>query len=1123
MNHLASRLPFAVLTALVSLLWMAVPVAHGASTKPNIIFILADDLGYGDVGCFYQNSRPSPQPRMYTPQLDAMAGQGMMFLQHYSASPVCAPARASLLLGQNQGNCVIRDNQFDKALPNNHTLATVLKQSGYYCEAIGKWGLAGQANVPPDFYSDVTNTVPGYPLQHGFDEFFGFVDHAAGHVYYHDAAHALFYNYTNVTTDYANVYSTDLFFARAKKFISDHEASNPGQPFFLYLAPTAVHSGLQVPGGPYPPGSGASGGLQWPLTPTPATRDTWIHPDYTNAVTTTNYFNDVITSTNWNDTMKRYATIDRRLDDGVGDLLQLLRDLNIGTNTLVIFSSDNGPANENDFGSYTSDPRYFDSWANMDGIKRDLWEAGVREPTIAWWPGTVAANTTNNAVSAFWDWLPTFADLVGEPTPGESDGVSLVPTLTRSGTQRTRGIWYFEYNYNGSFGVDGGSNGLFARKGVTARSQLQSVRSNNFVAVRYDIKTPTDPFRLYDVVHDPHQDTNIAAFATNAPLLTTLSNYVAQARMPNASAPRPYDSELMPAVTNVLVNPGLAYAVYSGSWPWVPDLDALTPISTGTATGLDLSVASLPTNYGISFEGFITIPADGSYTFYVTDDSGAEMWIHDAHVIDDDFDRTGATVHNSILLKAGLHPFRLYYRHGSGAASLQLQYSGPGIITQTVPTAMFSRNSTNGTAESIALNDSASTPQNTPVTINILANDIAGSGPGPLTIVSVGSPLAGTALTNAIGQIIYTPNASFLGNDTFTYTMTDGASVSTATVQVGVYYSDGMVWFPFDQTSGLTTIDANGGYTGSLIGFDNDPAEWVPGKWNRALEFDGNNYVDIAGFSGILGSSPRTVAAWVNTTSTAQQPVIAWGPNANGNKWSFLVENGHARIEITSGYLEGTRIVNDGLWHFIACSYNNNFTSITNAKLYVDGTPETSFTTKKTFAVNTTSNGDVTIGLDTQGRNFIGMIDEPRIYNTALTDAQILSLCNATDQSAAAWHRRYYGNAAINWSAPDSAGHPRLLDYALGVEPWESSGAQLGIQLSVVNNTVLVRFQSWTPGTSELTYQLLSSTDLVHWAPWNGTRMAPEPSIKTGMETTLYQGPISTTNATFIRLQVALP
>ena len=592
--------------------------------KPNVIFILADDLGYGDVGVFYQNSRPSTKPKMLTPQLYAMAAQGMIFRQHYSSAPVCAPARASLLLGQHQGNATIRDNQFDKAMPSNHTLATVLKQAGYYCGAIGKWGLAGQSNFPAIYDP---STVTGYPLQHGFDEFFGFVAHGSGHVYYHDAGHPLYQDYTNVTASYTNVYSTDLFFARAKKFISDHETANPAQPFFLFLAPTAVHAALQVPGGPFPAGSGAHGGLQWPLTPTPATADTWIHPDYTNA--TTPYTNDVITSTNWSATMKRYATMDRRLDDATGDLLQLLRDLHIDTNTLVIFSSDNGPANEADEGSYTSDPRYFDSWATMDGIKRDLWEAGVREPTIAWWPGTISSNKVSDVVSAFPDWLPTLADVSGQVPPAQADGVSLLPTLTGLGTQRSRGFWYFEYYYDGTFPVDGGTDGLFARKGVTEREQLQSIRVGDYVAIRYSIINSTDPFRLYDVVTDPHEDNDVSGNPANAAFLANVQSLVKQVRHPDVQAPRPYDNDLVPA-TNVdgITNGALDYAVYQGTWPWVPDFDALTASATGKVAGLDVSVAAQANNFGISYKGYILIPADGTYTFYLTDDAGAQLCLH---------------------------------------------------------------------------------------------------------------------------------------------------------------------------------------------------------------------------------------------------------------------------------------------------------------------------------------------------------------------------------------------------------------------------------------------------------------------------------------------------------------
>ncbi len=664
-------------------LFAAAPVVE---SKPNIIFILADDLGYGDIGVFYQNGRPANKPKLLTPNLDAMAAQGLIFRQHYSASPVCAPARASLLLGQHQGNCAIRDNEFDKALPNNHTLATVLKSAGYDCAVIGKWGLAGQHGFSP-IYDPAT--VPGYPLQHGFDEFFGFVDHAAGHVYYHDVKHPLYEDYANVTASYSNIYSTDLFFARAKKFVREHEAKNPAQPFFLYLAPTAVHVQLQVPGGPYPAGAGLHGGLQWPLAPTPDTANMWIHPDFTNA--TTAYRNAVITHADWSPTMKRYATMDRRLDDGVGDLLQLLRDLHLDTNTLVVFSSDNGPANENDGGPHTSDPRYFDSWGNMDGIKRDLWEAGVREPTIAWWPGTIATNRVSDVVSAFWDWLPTFAEIGGQVPPAQADGVSLLPTLTDHGLQRSRGFWYFEYLFNGKNPVDNGPDGMFARKKIHAHGQLQSIRIGDEVAVRYSTTNDSVPFRLYNVMTDPHEDNDLSGDPTNAALLAHVRDLVKQVRRPDDEAPRPYDNALVPSVTaNNQIKGKLNYAIYQGTWPWVPDFDALTPIAVGKVNGLDLSVAATTNNFGISYKGYLNIPADGEYTFYLADDSGAQIWLHEIHLLDDDFNHTGAEISASVWLKAGAHPLRLFYRHASGTANLSLKYSGPNLPKQSIPATAFS-------------------------------------------------------------------------------------------------------------------------------------------------------------------------------------------------------------------------------------------------------------------------------------------------------------------------------------------------------------------------------------------------------------------------------------------------
>jgi len=647
----------------LALVGLATASPAATATKPNIILILAGDLGYGDVGVFFQNSRGANQPRFSTPQIDRMAAEGRLLSQHYTGSPVCAPARASLLLGLHQGNCPIRDNQFDKAMPDNHTLATVLKQADYRTVAIGKWGLQGKEQ----------DQWPGHPLRHGFDEFFGFLEHKSGHTYYHDAEHPLRDGWENVTDKYQNIYSTDLFTAYAKKFIVDHEATASPKPFFMYLAYTAIHNPLNVPGERYPDGDGLKGGLQWPLKAIPATRNAWLHPDYANAT---------CNGKPWSDAMKRYATMARRLDDGVGDLLQLLRDLHLDRNTLVVFTSDNGPANE-----AGSDPRLFDSWGPFDGFKRDCWEGGIHEPAVAWWPGRIPANSKSDFLSGFWDWMPTFADFAGLVPPAQADGVSLIPALTGKGTQRSRGYLYGEYfvNQNNDASAD-----VFARKGVTGRGQQQFVRVGKWAGVRTQIKNAGDPIRLYDIEQDPHQDHNVAGDPQNALVVLQMTDLLVTTRRPNSSAPRPYDNALLPSVPIKTTTDGMVdFAVYEGNWPWMPDYDALTPVRTGHVAGLDLSVLTRDTNVGVKFSGFIEVPGDGNYTFYLTSDAGAEMWIHDAHLINDEFRHSDAEASASILLKAGRHPFRLFYRHTTGKPLLKLEYSVPGAAS--LPISTFSR------------------------------------------------------------------------------------------------------------------------------------------------------------------------------------------------------------------------------------------------------------------------------------------------------------------------------------------------------------------------------------------------------------------------------------------------
>jgi arylsulfatase A-like enzyme len=423
--------------------------------QPNIIFILTDDLGYGDVGVFYQNQRKKAndrsEPWTSTPNIDRLAAMGAMLPQHYCAAPVCAPARASLLLGKHQGHANVRDNQFDKALDNNHTIASVLRTAGYATSTFGKWGLQGANGNGPDW--------PAHPLNRGFDYYMGMIRHADGHEHYpkegvYRGAKQVWENRTNIADKLNKCYTADLWTAATKKWIVDFEKGNSSKkPFFIYLAYETPHAVIELPTQAYPVGGGLKGGMQWLGEPghmintASGTVDSYYHPDYANA----RYDNDKDRTTPevpWPDVYKRYATAVRRIDDGVGDLLQLLKDLNIANNTLVIFSSDNGPSIE----SYLKEdyaPTFFNSFGPFDGIKRDVWEGGVRVPTIAAWPGHIPPKRIISTPSGVHDWLPTFADAAGVPAPANTDGVSLLPSLTGVGKQRNSTI-YIEYAKNQS-------------------------------------------------------------------------------------------------------------------------------------------------------------------------------------------------------------------------------------------------------------------------------------------------------------------------------------------------------------------------------------------------------------------------------------------------------------------------------------------------------------------------------------------------------------------------------------------------------------------------------------------------------------------------------------------------
>jgi arylsulfatase A-like enzyme len=350
--------------------------ASGRRERPNIIFILADDLGYGDLGCYGQRT-------IRTPNLDRMAAEGMIFTDHYAGSTVCAPSRCCLMTGVHTGHAFIRGNDRIPLRPSDVTVAELLRQAGYATGIVGKWGLG-----EPD--------STGIPNRKGFDHWFGYLNQRHAHNYYPDylwrneekvplANEVTPVNPPGGVATRRVQYSSDLFTADALKFID----RNRRRPFFLYLAYTIPHAnneakpdGMEVPSyGPY------------------ADED-WPNPQ------------------------KGYAAMITRMDADIGRLFARLKSLGLDRKTLVLFSSDNGPHREGG-----ADPAFFDSSGALRGCKRDLYEGGIRVPLIARWPGRIAAGSGSDHVCASWDFLPTCCELTGAPIPQGIDGLSILPTL----------------------------------------------------------------------------------------------------------------------------------------------------------------------------------------------------------------------------------------------------------------------------------------------------------------------------------------------------------------------------------------------------------------------------------------------------------------------------------------------------------------------------------------------------------------------------------------------------------------------------------------------------------------------------------------------------------------------
>jgi len=444
------------------------PAKAAERKQPNIIFILADDLGYGDLGCYGQK-------QIKTPSLDRMAAEGMRFTQHYAGSTVCAPSRCVLMTGLHTGHCRVRANARILMEPEDVTVAEILKDAGYVTGIIGKWGVG---HPPP----------PGDPARNGFDYFFGYLSMMHAHNYYPEF---LWRNEDKVTLQdnqlektsrqgqgwafRQGTYSHDLFAKEALSFVEQ----NKDRPFFLYLAFTIPHANNEA-------GRRIGNGMEV--------------PDY-----------GPYKDKDWPEPQKGHAAMITRMDSDIGRLLTKLKDLDIDDNTLVMFSSDNGPLKEG--GAY---PRFFNSSGSLRGYKRDLYEGGIRVPMVARWPGKIKPASITDHISAFWDFLPTAAELAGAQVPSEIDGISMVPTLLgKPRRQKKHDFLYWEFHERGG---------------------KQAVRMGDWKAVRLSVhRDPNGPLELYDLKNDIGEKHNIAAFHPN--VIARIEDYLKTARTDSANWP----------------------------------------------------------------------------------------------------------------------------------------------------------------------------------------------------------------------------------------------------------------------------------------------------------------------------------------------------------------------------------------------------------------------------------------------------------------------------------------------------------------------------------------------------------------------------------------------------------
>ncbi|MDO6516521.1 arylsulfatase [Zobellia uliginosa] len=432
--------------------------------KPNIIYILADDLGYGDLGCYGQK-------KIKTPYIDKLASEGMLFTQHYSGNTVCAPSRSALLTGMHTGHTFIRGNkevepEGQYPLPDStYTLAKAMKKAGYVTGAYGKWGLGFPSSE-------------GDPTNQGFDFFYGYNCQREAHHYYPN--HLWNNGDSIILTENKNkekqIYAPYKIQEETLNFID----KNKDKPFFLFVPSVLPHAELAAP---------------------KAVMEKYKDKFLPEKVYKEGYYSGQ------NEPHAAFAAMIEILDQQVGEIVKKVESLGISNNTIIIFTSDNGPHQEGG-----ADPEYFDSNGDLRGYKRDLYEGGIRVPMIVKWPGKVKPNSKTRHISAFWDVLPTLSAIAKVDTPKNTDGISFLPTLLdKAKTQKQHDYLYWEFHEMGG---------------------KQALRKGKWKAVKNGLfENRNAPIELYNLELDISEEDNVAN--DNQFIIDEMEELFAKARTPS--------------------------------------------------------------------------------------------------------------------------------------------------------------------------------------------------------------------------------------------------------------------------------------------------------------------------------------------------------------------------------------------------------------------------------------------------------------------------------------------------------------------------------------------------------------------------------------------------------------